>query len=189
MNRRKFLSSTAGVAVSLAADPQVPILDTHIHLFDPRRNEGIPWPGKDNKKLYMPSLPDRYKKMVAPLGVTGAIKVESSPWIEDNQWVLDLIANEPMIVGVIGNIEPGSADFRKNFDRFHKNPLFLGILYGNLWDRNFHGDTAKPQTIADIKILAAAGLTMDSANPTPELIDDLASPTGVAVLGAMRGLL
>ncbi len=151
----------------------MPILDTHIHLFDPRRPQGIPWPPKDNKKLYMPSLPDRYKKLVAPLGVVGAIKVEASPWVEDNQWVLDLIANEPMIVGVIGNIEPGSTDFRKNFDRFHKNPLFLGIRYGNLWDRDFHAGIGKAQTITDIKTLAAAGLTMDTANPNPALIDDL----------------
>ena len=125
----------------------------------------------------MPSLPDRYKQLVTPLGVTGAIKVEASPWVEDNQWVLDLIAKEPMIVGVIGNIEPGSPDFKKHFDRFHKNPLFLGIRYGNLWNNDFHAGIAKPQTIADIKTLASAGLTMDTANPTPALIQDLVQLT------------
>ena len=151
----------------------VPIIDTHIHLFDPTRKQGIPWPPKDNAKLYKPALPDRYRTMVTPLGVVGAIKVEASPWVEDNQWVLDLIAKDPIIVGIIGNLEPGKPEFRKNFDRFHKNPLLLGLRYGNLWDRDFHAGVANPAVIADLKVLADAGLTMDSANPTPALIEDL----------------
>ena len=151
----------------------VPIIDTHIHLFDPTRKQGIPWPPKDNAKLYKPALPDRYRTMVTPLGVVGAIKVEASPWVEDNQWVLDLIAKDPIIVGIIGNLEPGKPEFRKNFDRFHKNPLLLGLRYGNLWDRDFHAGVANPAVIADLKVLADAGLTMDSANPNPALIEDL----------------
>ncbi len=151
----------------------VPIIDTHIHLFDPTRKQGIPWPPKDNAKLYKPALPDRYRKMVTPLGVVGAIKVEASPWVEDNQWVLDLIAKDPIIVGIVGNLEPGKPEFRKNFDRFHKNPLLLGLRYGNLWDRDFHAGVANPSVIADLKVLADAGLIMDSANPNPALIEDL----------------
>lgn len=151
----------------------VPIIDTHIHLFDPTRKQGIPWPPKDNAKLYKPALPDRYRTMVTPLGVVGAIKVEASPWVEDNQWVLDLIAKDPIIVGIVGNLEPGKPEFRKNFDRFHKNPLLLGLRYGNLWDRDFHAGVANPSVIADLKVLADAGLIMDSANPNPALIEDL----------------
>lgn len=151
----------------------VPIIDTHIHLFDPTRKQGIPWPPKDNAKLYKPALPERYRTMVTPLGVVGAIKVEASPWVEDNQWVLDLIAKDPIIVGIIGNLEPGKPEFRKNFDRFHKNPLLLGLRYGNLWDRDFHAGVGNPAVIADLKVLADAGLTMDSANPNPALIEDL----------------
>ena len=111
--------------------------------------------------------------MVTPLGVVGAIKVEASPWVEDNQWVLDLIAKDPIIVGVIGNLEPGKPEFSKNFARFHKNPLLLGLRYGNLWDRDFHAGVSNPAVIADLKLLAAAGLIMDSANPNPALIEDL----------------
>ena len=159
----------------MAADskPNVPIIDTHIHLFDPTRKEGIPWPPKTNEKLYKPSLPDRYRKLTASLGVVGAIKVEASPWLEDNQWVLNLIANEPLIVGFIGNLDVGKPDFKKNFDRFHKNPLFLGIRNGNLWDRNFRINITSPEFLADLKTLAAAGLTMDTANPNPALVEDL----------------
>ena len=85
-------------------------------------------------------MPDRYRSIAVPLGITGAIKVEASPWLEDNQWVLDVAAKDKIIVGVVGNLEPGKPEFAKNLERFHKNQLFLGIRYGNLWDRNFADD-------------------------------------------------
>ena len=47
----------------------IPIIDTHIHLFDPTRPQGVPWPDKDNAVLYQRALPERYRKIAAPLGV------------------------------------------------------------------------------------------------------------------------
>ncbi len=92
----------------------IPIIDTHIHLFDPRRPQGVPWPPKENTVLYQPALPDRYRKIAVPLGVTGAIEVEASPWLEDHQWVLDVAAKDTIVVGTVGDLEPGKPDFRKN---------------------------------------------------------------------------
>ena len=133
----------------------------------------MPWPSRKDAILYQPALPDRYRKIAAPLGVMGAIEVEASPWLEDNQWVLDIAAKDTMIVGTVGDLEPGKPEFRKDLDRFHRNPLFLGIRYGNLWDRNIGTELSKPQFIADIKALADAGLELDTANPTPALIADM----------------
>lgn len=59
-----------------------------------------------------------YRSIAVPLGIVGAIKVEASPWLkEDNQWVLDLIEKDPILVGCVGNIEPGKPDFAKNLER------------------------------------------------------------------------
>jgi predicted TIM-barrel fold metal-dependent hydrolase len=151
----------------------IPIIDTHIHLFDPTRPQGVPWPDKNNAVLYKPALPDRYRKIAAPLGIVGAIEVEASPWLEDNQWVLDIAAKDTIIVGTVGDLEPGKPDFRKHLERFHRNPLFRGIRCGNLWDRNLGTDLPRPEFISDLKALADAGLELDSANPTPPLVADL----------------
>ena len=147
----------------------MPIVDTHIHLFDTNRSQGVPWPPKDNQVLYQPALPERYRKLAVPLGITGAIEVEASPWLEDNQWVLDVAAKDRILVGTVGNLEPGKPGFRQNLDRFHRNPLFRGIRYGNLWDRDYEGESARPQFLADLKYLAETGLSLDTANPTPAL--------------------
>jgi predicted TIM-barrel fold metal-dependent hydrolase len=151
--------------------PPIPIIDTHIHLFDTTRPEGVPWPTKDNQVLYQPALPDRYRKIVVPLGIRGAIEVECSTRLEDNQWVLDIAAKDSIIVGTVGDLEPGKPEFRKQLDRFHRNPLFRGIRYGNLWGRNLGAELSKPEFVADLKVLAEAGLVLDTANPDVALVD------------------
>jgi predicted TIM-barrel fold metal-dependent hydrolase len=170
VNRRTFLAA-AGATVTAAAATDMPIIDTHIHLFDTTRPQGVPWPAKDNAVLYKPALPERYRKLTAGLGITGAIEVEASPWVEDNQWVLDVAAKDTILVGTVGDLEPGSPDFAKQLERFHKNPLFRGIRYGNLWGRKFAEEAAKPAFVADLKRLAAAGLVMDTANPDTALVE------------------
>jgi predicted TIM-barrel fold metal-dependent hydrolase len=151
----------------------VPIIDTHIHLFDPTRPQGVLWPDKNDTILYRPALPDRYRRVTKGLGIVGAIGVECSPWLEDNQWVLDIAAKDTIIVGTVGDLEPGKPDFRRHLERFQRNPLFRGIRYGNLWNRDFRGQLSVAGFISDLKALAHAGLGLDSANPDPALIEDL----------------
>jgi L-fuconolactonase len=172
MDRRTFLEVAGGaVAAEMSVSAaSIPIIDTHIHLFDPRRPQGVPWPEKTDAVLYHPALPDRYRKIATPLGIVGAIEVEASPWLEDNQWVLDVAAHDTIIVGTVGNLELGKPEFGKQLDRFHRNPLFRGIRYGNLWNRNLSVDLGKPAFVADLKLLADAGLELDTANQDPVLI-------------------
>ena len=168
--RRTFLGAAAGIGAA-AAPPAIPILDAHMHLFDPSRPQGVPWPPKDNAVLYRPALPERYRRLAEPLGIRGAIEIECSPWLEDNQWVLDLAARDPVLVGTIGDLEPGKPEFGRQLERFHRNPLYLGIRYGNLWGRDLGAEIGKPEFIAGLKLLADAGLTLDTANPDPALIE------------------
>ena len=160
-------------SLALAAPPAaIPIIDTHIHLFDPGRPEGVPWPPKNNAILYHAALPERYRKIAVPLGIVGAIEVEASPWLEDNQWVLDVAAKDTILVGTVGDLEPGKPEFQSQLERFHRNPLFRGIRYGNLWGRDLHAELAKPEFIAGLRALAQAGLVLDTANQNPGLIAD-----------------
>lgn len=176
MNRREFVAAASAAAAATAnmnAAPAIPIVDTHIHLFDIDRPQGIPWPPKEEKVLYKTALPPRFREVTRNLNVVAAIELECSPWLEDNQWVLDVMAKDDIMVGAIGDLEPDHADFPKHLERFRKNPLFLGIRYGNIWDRDFHKKSQDPKFIDGVKRLADANLTLDSANPTQELIADL----------------
>jgi L-fuconolactonase len=129
LTRRAFLGAAGFQIVAAQQPPAIPIIDTHIHLYDPMRPLGVPYPAPDAPT----ALPDRYRADVEPLGVTGGIKVEASPWLEDNLWVLDLIQKHTFIVGMIGNLDPLDSKFREYLKRYHRNKLFLGIRYGNIW--------------------------------------------------------
>jgi predicted TIM-barrel fold metal-dependent hydrolase len=177
MQRREALKLVACGAGSLAFQPtfasaeaRVPIIDAHIHLFDPTRRGGVPWPPPDDAVLYKTSSPERYVALAKPLGIVGAIAIEASPLASDNQWLLNVAAKHPVIVGVIGDLIPGSATYSADLDRLHANPLFLGFRYGNLWNRDLSVDLQKPGFLEGLKALAQAGLVLESANPDPTLI-------------------
>jgi L-fuconolactonase len=180
VSRRAFLTRAAATAVAAAtawpleaqAAP-IPIIDTHIHLFDPTRPQGAPYSGPRPAPGATPiaSYPDRYRKLAVPLGVVGAVKVEASPWIEDNLWVLEVAQRDPIIVGVIGNLEPDKPEFPEYLERYHKNPLFRGIRYGNLWGRDMTKQSSNPDFIRGLKRLADADLVMDTANPRVPLLE------------------
>ena len=173
--RREWIAGAMAAGVTpLAAQAPIPILDTHIHLFDTTRKEGVPWPPKENKKLYQPAMPPRFRKLVEGLNVMGAIEVECSPWFADNQWVLDVAKTDKLIVGMIGHLDPGAAEFGAQLEGLRKNPLYLGIRYGYVWEGNdLRAGLAKPRFREGLKRLADAGLTLDSANPSPRLLEDL----------------
>jgi len=159
--------------MALALNASLPILDAHIHLFDPTRPEGVPWPEKSDAVIYKPALPERYRKIAAPHGVVGAIAVEASPWVSDNDWVLGVVARNPIMVGMVGDLDPMTESFPRDLERLHANPFFLGIRYGNLWKRDLSSGVNNPAVIANLKLVAEAGLVMDSANPDPALIAGL----------------
>ncbi len=152
----------------------IPVIDTHIHLFDPFRPGGVTYPSKNNPAhavMYKTSLPDRYRPIVEPLGIVGAIEIECSGLLEDNQWVLDVAAKDEVMVGTIGHLTPGAPDFRANLDRFRKNPLFRGIRYGLGRQRGREFD--QPSFVADLKYMADNDLVMDTANPSVALLADV----------------
>jgi len=179
VSRRAFLTgvaATAAAAYSMtlqAQAPPIPIIDTHIHLFDPTRPQGAPYSGPRPAAGAAPiaAYPERYRALAVPLGVVGAVKVEASPWIEDNLWVLEVAQRDPIMVGVIGNLEPDKPEFPQYLERYHKNPLFRGIRYGNLWGRDITKQSTNPDFIGGLKLLAEADLVMDTANPRVPLLE------------------
>ncbi|MEI7730048.1 MAG: amidohydrolase family protein [Verrucomicrobiota bacterium] len=165
MNRRQFLETTALLSASTAlpramASPEaLPVVDTHVHFYDPSRPEGVPWPDK-NSQLYRTVLPANYRALPQPLPVAGVIVVEASPLLEDNQWVLDLAAREPLILGMVGNLDPAHESFLKHLKRFAKNPLFQGFRVRV--PQQLRRGLENPAFVAGLKHTAELGLALDA---------------------------
>ncbi len=176
MQRREFMTGAAAVAIAAtkaanAASPldDVPIIDTHIHLFDGSRPQGAPYKGSKEYEGGI-ALPSMYRALAQPLGIVGAIELEASPWIEDNLWVLETSQNDTIMVGTVGNLQPEKPEFAEYLERYHRNPLFRGIRYGNLWTYNLVEQVNNPAFIAGLKLLAQADLVLDTANPLVNLL-------------------
>jgi L-fuconolactonase len=172
ISRRTFLSSAAWpLAASLHGDESPPsIIDTHTHFYDPTRPQGVAWPSREDKFLYRPVLPDEFKKLARPLGVVGTIVVEASPWLEDNQWLVDLAAKDRFLLGIVGRLTPGGDDFERDLRRFAANERFRGIRINH--------DTLKQGLRSDrflehLKKLCDANLELD-VNGGPEMPTDVA---------------
>lgn len=181
INRREFLKSSAYIGGVLTTGeifaptpPRIPIIDTHIHLFDPTRPGGVPWPEPSDTVLYKPALPDRYQKLANSFKVVGAIAIEASPLPKDNDWLLATAKKNPLMVGIIGDLVPSSPEFASELERLHEDPLFLGLRYGNLWNRNLVDDVKRAGFMDGLKMVSKAGVVFESANPNPALVATLA---------------
>jgi len=116
------------------------------------------------------STPSHYEEIAHPLGVVGAIAVEASPWHADNFWLLDQVRASPFMLGFVGNLLPGTSGFVDDLERLSKEALFLGIRYGNLWQRDLTAAIKQPAFLADLRRLQQSGRALDTANPDPQLI-------------------
>ena len=175
ITRRDFvalsLSAVASQAVSHSSagaenDPSFPIVDTHTHFYAPTRPQGVPWPSKDDALLYRPVLPKEFQTLTKPFGVTGTIIVEASSWLEDNQWLLDLAKNDPFVIGIVGNLSPGTESFARHLGRFAKNPVYRGIrVNADVVNQGLD----RPEFVVDLKKFIDADLELD-VNGGPEML-------------------
>src|SRR5579863_3584732 len=98
-SRRAFLAGAASTATVAAVGKtfaqsssvdEIPIIDAHIHLFDGTRPLGAGYTGSpEYRAISKISLPSMYSPQARPVGIVGAIVVESSAWIDDNLWYLE----------------------------------------------------------------------------------------------------
>lgn len=161
MTRRDLL------ALCAAPSAQPPFaVDSHVHFYDPRRPQGVPWPPQDDRLLHRTVLPPELKAIARPCGVAGVIVIEASPWVEDNQWLLELAATDPFLVAVVGRLEPAAPEFADHLRRFAANPLFRGIRLG-------HAALASPHTPAALRRLESLDLSLDLLGGSQMLEDAL----------------
>jgi L-fuconolactonase len=177
LDRRTAIKAGAA-ALSMAASfpgvtdtaARVPIIDSHIHLFDPNRPQGTPALIPGSPTSTTGSFPGPYRHWAEPLGVVGAIHIEASNWVEDNLWALEVARSNDIMVGVIGNLDPEKPEFDEYLERFHRDPLFRGIRYGNIWNYDLARGSKRADVMARLRRLAAADLVMDSATPDIDLL-------------------
>ncbi len=167
-----MLSAAASVPVPIPAGiptAAIPVIDTHTHFYDPTRPGGVPWPPESDAVLYQPHLPEQFRAASKDFNVAGTVVIEASAWLEDNQWVLDLAKDNPVIVGFIGNLPMGKPEFASSLERFGANPIFRGlrlhadVLVEGLGRKPFENDLKRlSDRRLTIDLLGDAGMIPDA---------------------------
>jgi len=171
MKRRHFLQSVAAAsfpALAAAVDTEVAtrVVDTHTHFYDPTRPQGVPWPTQGTR-LYRPVLPADWLAQAEPHGIRQTVVVEASKWVEDNQWILDLAAQEKSIVGFVGHLDPADTAFDAYLRRFAADPLFRGVRWSGA---ALMKPELKSMVLVGAKSLADHGLELDVNGPPEALL-------------------
>jgi predicted TIM-barrel fold metal-dependent hydrolase len=154
-----------------ASVDNLPIIDAHIHLFDGTRPQGAGYMGSAAyRALSKTSLPRLYAPLARPSGIVGAIIVESSAWVEDNLWYLEVSQTDPIMVGVSGRLDPYKPEFGEYLERYHKNPLYRAIRASRFYTNTDGKVTLDSVAVENLKLLAQADLAQDTANPSMALM-------------------
>lgn len=136
------------------------MIDTHIHLYDTTREDGVPWPPATDKVLYKPHLPGEFVQVSKSTGLTGVVIVEASDRLEDNRWVLDLVADDDYFVALVGNVDPYSEDFETKVKKLKEDRRFVGVRARNSKTKK-KIDFTDEEVLASFRVLAELGLSVD----------------------------
>ena len=137
----------------------IEIIDTHIHLYDTNRSQGVDWPPVTDKVLYRPVLTEHFDEVADREGIASTVIVEASSRVEDNQWMLDLVKDKPgRYLGLVGNLPIGTDEFTRLIDRFSKDSRFVGL---RMRDRPGGDAFFTDEVWRDLAILEEKGLTLD----------------------------
>jgi predicted TIM-barrel fold metal-dependent hydrolase len=187
-SRRQFLSTSAAAAIAVAlnetvnasaneAAADIPIVDTHQHLWDLSQVQP-PWLSGAPKILSQTYGLAEYAKATEGLNVVQAVYMEVDVAPEDQvkeaDTLLEICRSKkgPTVAAVISG-RPGQETFAPYIRRYAKDKEIKGVR------QVLHAETAekamclKPQFVASIKLLGELGLSFDLCMRAGELSDGL----------------
>lgn len=180
MNRREFigtalLASAPSVAAGFQpAEPAIPIVDTHQHLWDLRRFR-LPWVAKGSK-LDRNYLMSDYLQAVKGLNVVKTVYMEVDVAPEQQTAEADYgiglcqKADNPMVAAVISG-RPASDAFARYIRRYKDSAYIKGVrqvLHGGSTPAGYCLDK---KFIASVRLLGDLGMSFDLCMRPGELLD------------------
>ncbi|OAN56643.1 amidohydrolase family protein [Sphingobium sp. TCM1] len=102
------------------------ILDSHQHFWR-IGGPGQTWPDADWPLLHRDFLPDDLFRATAEIDMIGSILVQSQPDDRDTDWMLDLAADDPLVMGVVGWVALDDVAAPARIARLAAHPKLVGL--------------------------------------------------------------
>jgi predicted TIM-barrel fold metal-dependent hydrolase len=157
-----------------AESADVPIVDTHQHLWDLERFN-LPWLER-LPQLRRSFLMSDYLKATEGLGVVKTVYMEvdvhPSQQVQEAEYVIDLCRRDdnPMAAAVISG-RPASAEFDGYIKRFARSPYIKGVRQVLHGPSTPPGYCLQPEFVRSIRLLGELGLSYDLVMRNNELED------------------
>ncbi len=140
-----------------------PIIDTHLHLWDPRR---LRYPWIDSIPLLnKPYLLEDYRKACGPVQVEKMVflQCECLPeqFLQEAEWITSLARQDPRIQGIVpwAPLEKGEAA-RPDLERLAQNPLIKGVRRIIQFEPDL-SFCLRPDFVRGVQILSDYNLSFD----------------------------
>jgi len=144
--------------------PEFPIVDTHLHLWDPSRLQ-YPWLAQV-PKIAGSHLIDDYHRACGSTDVAKMVFVqcecERSQYMDELAWVTETAKKDPRIEGIVpwAPLERGDAA-REDLDHIVENKLVKGIRRIIQHEPDGNAFARQPEFIRGVQLLAEYGLIFD----------------------------
>ena len=134
-------------------------IDAHQHFWNYDLDE-YGWIDDSIAGLRRDFLPEDLKPELERCGFTGAVAVQARQSLEETQWLLELAASAPFIVGVVGWVDLRSPQVRSQLKSFAGNPKLVGIRH-IVQSEPDDGFLLQPDFLRGISVLADFDLAYD----------------------------
>lgn len=102
------------------------LIDSHVHIWDPAKPGGVPFPPPDSPIHRVISTED-IRRHLDSCKLNAAVLVEASERYLDNLWCLEQIADCDFIPAFVANLSPLSAEFDAQLDALTRHPKLRAI--------------------------------------------------------------
>ena len=126
--------------LSCKNDTDVDRIDTHIHLYDTRREGSCEFlDPATRRKIYFPHFAKDFVKVAHPAGIKYAVAIEASFRRQDNFWLANVVDTSNSIKAFIANLDP-------------RDPFFIDDLDSLLHYQKFRGIRIRTKTDIDLSL-------------------------------------
>ena len=138
-------------------------IDSHQHYWKISRTD-YGWLKPSSGKLWAYFMPDQLRPHLEQFGIQKTVVVQAAPTAAETEFLLDIAAHEDTLAGVVGWLDMDSPGFEAEWNRFRRNPKFVGLrpMIQDLpseW-------IMREQVVQNMQLAAQAGFAIDlQANP------------------------
>lgn len=144
------------------------MIDSHVHLLDPARSQGLVWPDIASP-IHQRCLPNDLQAALPNL--RAIIAVETSRRSVDDAWLLQIADQSDLVRGVVLNLQPDEQGFAERLQRATRCAKFRGIRLRPIVDYDLSGEALH----SSMRQLQDRGLSVEFGAASLQLRHDFAS--------------